>query len=129
MENTYMDRRAHKRAFFTLGEEIPLTITNTYDSTQKVPASLLSIGMGGLSFIAKKHEVDQFIIGDRIIIYSDQLPSPVHSFSDVEAVIVYIINIDVYARVSIGCKFIDINAKILEKVDELVKNRSEVLEK
>ena len=129
MENSKIERRAHKRAFFTLGEEIPLTIVNTYDTSKKINASLLSIGKGGVSFIAKRHDVEQFIVGDRLIIESDQLPPPVKSFEKVEVVIIYIINIDVYARVSIGCKFIEIDENILNKVDDLVKTRTTILEK
>ena len=127
MENSKTERRAHKRVFFTLGDDIPVFITNAYDTSKTIPASLLSIGKGGISFIAKRHDVEQFIVGDRLIVRVEKLPPPLISMSKVESVIIYIIDIDVYARVSIGCKFVEVNDEILEKIGDLVAKKSEKL--
>ena len=120
------ERRDSKRAFFTLEENIPARVAflnETGERPQPIPVTLLSISIGGLSFLAARHQFQGLKIGDPLKITGILTPPPLGILDDLQVEIRYIIDSQCGARAAIGVEFIEILQLYRKRIFEYVNHR------
>lgn len=120
------ERRMHRRAFFTFQDNIGLTIATT-NTGATVQGTLLSISQGGLGFTVKRHDVPNVKVNQPILIKELSLPEPVTRLENLKAEIRFIIDLDNYARISLGCRFRSITRHLKKNIQRLVDKKAEIL--
>jgi len=128
MDKCYAEKRRFKRVFFTLEDSISLTISNGNQPFNPFKAELLSIGEGGLGFAATRVKSKEILVGDCIKIKDLQIPEPIGLIEKAELIVKYIINHDIYIRISFGCEFTDISNIYRERIKKFVRNSIETIE-
>ena len=85
--------------------------------------TLLSISIGGLSFLAARHQFPGIARGERLKITDIRTPHPLGLIDETEGEIKYIIDFDQPARITIGVEFTDILQLYRKKIFEFVNDR------
>lgn len=122
------ERRNHRRAFFLLENNVPVVLTSPRDPDNKIRGNLLSISQGGFGFVAKKHDLDSLAVCDHVVVDTIHLPEPVGTLKNTRAEIRYFVNPDTFARVAVGCMFLGLPETEKIKIQELVDEKSRILE-
>jgi len=121
-----IERRKHRRVFFTMKEGITTTVTIAGRESEEISATLLSIGGGGISFAIPRVRAQEIKQGDILIIQSVKGIEALSSFTKLNVLVKYIIDYDVYIYISFGCEFLEMNNsqnKILKNyIDVRLKN-------
>lgn len=123
MRNKIREKRENKRAFFTLEDNISAAIQIQQDPQKKIPVTLLSISVGGLSFVTARQKFPGVRKGDRLIISEIQTPEPLGYIGEVEAEVRYILDLEINIRVAFGCEFTKISDSNVAKIKEYVEYR------
>ena len=123
------EQRKHRRAFFTLTDSINLKVGTVRKPVELISATLLSISQGGLGFAAKRHELKSIQLGDILITSALQLPAPLGQLYPTEAMVRYMVDQDSYARVAVGCEFLEIQQDQREQIQLMVNQKASILDK
>jgi c-di-GMP-binding flagellar brake protein YcgR len=124
MSGIKKERRGSKRAFFTLEEGISAEVTICgHEEGETLRVTLLSISIGGLSFLGARHQLPGISVGDRLKITDIQTPPPLDPIDETEGEIKYIIDYDQHSRIAIGVEFTDILQLHRKKIFEYVNGR------
>lgn len=123
MSKKVQEKRESKRAFFTLENNIALTVETKKEPVKIVPATLLSISTGGIGFITARQKISGIEEGDSLIITGIQTPEPLGHIDKVEVEIRYILDLEVNIRVAVGCEFTKISNTYVTKIMEYVEFR------
>lgn len=123
MNKKVHEKRESKRAFFTLENNIAVTIETKREPVKVVPATLLSISAGGISFITARQKISGIREGDSLIITGIQTPEPLGHIDRVEAEIRYILDLEINIRVALGCEFTKISNTYVTKIKDYVEYR------
>jgi len=123
MSKKVQEKRESKRAFFTLENNIALKIETRREPLKVVPATLLSISAGGLSFITARQKISGIKEGDSLLITGIQTPEPLGNIDKIEAEIRYILDLEINVRVALGCEFTKIAGIYINKIKEYVEYR------
>ena len=118
------ERRGSKRAFFTLEEGISANVKLVgHEEEESSRVTLLSISIGGLSFLVARHQLAEVKLGDRLKITDIQTPYPLGTIDEIEGDIRYVIDYDQHACIAIGVEFTDILQLHRKKIFEYVNDR------
>ena len=123
-----IEKRANRRAFFTLEDHIGTNILSNSSNGKSnqdraVPVTLLSISVGGLSVTARRYNFPSIKAGDRLTFTEIQTPQPLGTIDRVEAVVKYVVSDETSIRMALGCEFEKIPDSFKEKIDEFVDGR------
>jgi c-di-GMP-binding flagellar brake protein YcgR len=129
MKPDVKEKRENERVFFTLEENIGVTV-DFFGQDKTIPATLLSISSGGLSFAATKKEKKNIQEGDTLIVSRLHLPGLHEAIARIEVEVKHILFYKDYDRMSIGCAFKNPPDLIKKKIEEFVNEclESQVLE-
>ena len=118
------ERRGSKRTFFTLEEAIGAEVRVAgHEEGEPLSVTLLSISIGGLSFLGAHHQFSAVKVGDRVKITDIQTPHPLGLIDHTEGEIKYINDYAQHARIAVGVKFTDILQLHRKKIFEYVNDR------
>jgi c-di-GMP-binding flagellar brake protein YcgR len=118
------ERRGSKRAFFTLEEGISAEVKLVgHEEEETTKVSLLSISIGGLSFLIPRHQLPEISLGNRLKITDIQTPYPLGTIDEIVGEIRYVIDYDKHAFIAIGVEFTDILQLHRKKIFEYVNDR------
>lgn len=123
MNTTTKEKRENKRAFFTLEDKITAAIETQKRPFKKIPVTLLSISVRGISFLIARQKISGIEEGDRLTISGIDAPEPLGFIDTAEAEIKYILDLEVNIRVAIGCEFIKISDSYVGKIEDYVAYR------
>lgn len=124
MKTEVKEKRENERVFFTLEENIGITV-ELFGKDKTIPATLLSISSGGLSIAATKKEKKNIQEGDILIVSRLHLPGLHEAIARIEVEVKHILLYRDFDRMSIGCAFINIPDLIKKKIEEFVFERLE----
>ncbi len=118
IEDTEVERREGKRAFFTLERGVPAMITFSINGSggKTVPVTLLSISSGGISFLGIRYKIPKLKPGDRLTVSDIQGPHPLGTINWAEIEVKYIVDYDKHVRMAFGCAFTDIPEECYQKI-------------
>ncbi|MCI0471635.1 MAG: PilZ domain-containing protein [Candidatus Aminicenantes bacterium] len=120
------ERRESQRAFFTLEENIAARVLAEEEPGQEktpIPVTLLSISIGGLSFLTTRYKLRGCKVGDRLHVKYIQTPPPLDMIDEVEIEIKYIIDDEHGPRIVIGGEYTDILQLHRKRIFDYVNQR------
>lgn len=124
MKPDIKEKRENERVFFTLEENIGVTV-DLFGKGKTIPAALLSISSGGLSIAATKKEKKNIQEGDMLIVSRLHLPGLHEAIARIEVEVKHILFYKDFDRMSIGCAFTNLPDLIKIKIEEFVNERLE----
>lgn len=120
IEDTGIERREEKRAFFTLERGVSALITPSGNGSgsggKPVPVTLLSISSGGISFLGIRYKFPKLKPGDRLTISDVRAPQPLGTINWAEIEVKYVVDYDKHVRMAFGCAFTDIPEDCYQKI-------------
>jgi len=118
IEDTGVERREGKRAFFTLERGVSAMITPSGNGSgaKTVPVTLLSISSGGISFLGIRYKFPKLKPGDRLTISDIRGPQPLGTINWAEIEVKYVVDYDKHVRMAFGCAFTDIPEDCYQKI-------------
>lgn len=125
MKPDVKEKRENERVFFTLEENIGVTV-DLFGKGKTIPATLLSISSGGLSIAATKKEKKNIQEGDTLIVSRLHLPGLHEAIARIEVEVKHILFYKDFDRMSIGCAFKNLPDLIKKKIEEFVNERLEI---
>ncbi len=123
MQKREVERRKHKRVFFTMKEGVGVRIKTANTSEDPISATLLSIGLGGISFAVPRVKANEIKSGDNIIIESIDGLKTLSEIKNLNTDVKYVIDYDVYIYISFGCEFGKISEDQRKQIKVLVEER------
>ncbi len=123
-----IDKRRDPRAFFALEEGIPILVRSRQDGAAAVRASLLSLSRSGMSFCVPRERLNDLRDGAELEIEPLELPGFTGSLPGLAAEVRYVLDFDVFARLSIGCEFSDLDSDTAAAIARYVNDRLRVLD-
>ena len=128
MVKKIIERRKHRRVFFTMKEGISTIVTIAGRDGEEISATLLSVGGGGISFAIPRIRAQEIKEGDVLIVQAINGIEPLSSLTQVNALVKYIIDYDVYIYISFGCEFMDLDDGSKKIIKNYIDNRIKNLE-
>jgi hypothetical protein len=125
MRNRSKERRLTKRVFFTLEDEVTATIENPDDPNSTLSVALISLSEGGLSFVGIRHHIPKIKKGNKLIITSITTPEEKWGIDKIEVKVKYIIDLETYIRIAIGCEFTQILDADKTRIQDFVQDKLE----
>lgn len=128
MQKREVERRKHKRVFFTMKEGVGIRVKTANSASDYISATLLSIGLGGISFAVPRVKANEIKSGDNVTIeFIDGLKT-LSVIKDLQADVKYVIDYDVYIYISFGCEFRKISDDQRKQIKLLVEERLKKLD-
>jgi hypothetical protein len=128
MQKREVERRKHKRVFFTMKEGVGISVKIADSAGESISATLLSIGLGGISFAVPRVKANEIKSGDTVIIESIDGLKTLSVIKDLHADVRYVIDYDVYIYISFGCEFRKISDDQRKQIKLLVEERLKKLD-
>ncbi len=127
MSEDKVEKRESKRAFFTLEDNIRVTIQTHVESPVSLTVTLLSISAGGLSFFGPSPKLANIKKGDRLTVTDIKTPPPLGPIAAVEVEVKYIHNYEANLLILFGCVFTKASDALRNKIQNFVEYRLEIL--
>ena len=118
-----IDKRKGTRIFFTLEEGITAVISLHGNIAQSIPVTILSIGSGGVSFMANRYKLPKVNEGERLTLTSISTPPPLGPIDRIETVVKYVLDFQHSVRLSLGCEFIQAPKFLVKDIEDYVQFR------
>lgn len=128
MTDKMFDKRENKRAFFTLDDNLGITVIPRAERAVSFPGILLSVSMGGLSFFAARQKMAGVQEGDRLAITGIDAPLPLGTLPEVEVAVKYILDYPIDVRVVLGCEFIQVSEEERQRIEAYVNERLQIVQ-
>lgn len=119
------EKRKNPRFFFTLKKGISTQLIKSGIASPPIPATLLSLSEGGVSFSLDRHYLCHIQQGDLFFLNSLDKGEPLNSLTGALLEIKHIQDYHIYVNVSCGGQFIQIPDDNRGKIQSWIKHRLE----
>ncbi len=119
------EKRRFQRAVFSIGDGIIGVFSSNGFKNDSIAASITNLSAGGLQFILPRDTSPEIGTGDRLILRKIKGTTDLEFISNLELEVKWVMDLQVFDHVGIGCEFLNVSDAIMDQIDRFVD--SEIL--
>ncbi len=119
------EKRRFQRAVFSIGDGVIGVFSTDGFTNDSIAASITNLSAGGLQYILPRDSSAEIGSGDHLILRVIKGATDLEFISNLELEIKWVMDLQIFEHVGIGCEFLNASAAIMDQIDRFVD--SEIL--